>query len=389
MQRTHGGGNGVRAIACLPALAGHWRDPAGGVLLSTSGAYPVDEAALYRPELLAGRRPRTINMSTIGRDLMAADPPIEALIVYNSNPVAVAPQSSDVARGFAREDLFTVVLEQFQTDTADLADYVLPATTQLEHVDVHKSYGHYYALANNPAIEPLGEALPNSEIFRRLARHMGYDEPCFVESDDLLAAQAFKRSGMTAHIDWDRLKQDGWQRLDVPARYAPFAQGGFPTPSGRCEFVSARLASLGLDPLPDYVPPYESAASNAELARRFPLAIISPPARNFLNSTFVNVASLRDAEGEPALEVHPSDAASRGIADGDRVRVFNARGSFELRARVTDRARPGCVVALSIWWKKLARDGRNANEVTSQALTDIGRGPTFYDCLVEVAKATG
>ncbi|MDH4114870.1 MAG: molybdopterin-dependent oxidoreductase, partial [Burkholderiaceae bacterium] len=191
MQRTHGGGNAVRAVACLPALAGHWRDPAGGLLLSTSGAYPVDEAALYRPDLLAGRRPRTINMSTIGRDLLAAEPPIDALIVYNSNPVAVAPHSGEVARGFAREDLFTVVLDHFQTDTADFADYVLPATTQLEHVDVHKSYGHYYVLANNPAIEPLGEALPNSEIFRRLARRMGYGDECFAESDDQLAAQAF------------------------------------------------------------------------------------------------------------------------------------------------------------------------------------------------------
>ena len=387
MQRTHGGGNAVRAAASLPALAGHWRDPAGGLLLSTSGAYPVDEAALYRPDLLAGRRPRTINMATIGRDLIAADPPIEALIVYDSNPVAVAPQSSEVARGFAREDLFTVVLEHFQTDTADYADYVLPATTQLEHIDVHKSYGHYYMLANNPAIEPLGEALPNSEIFRRLAAHMGFDDLCFSESDDALAAQAFVRTGTTAHFDWTALKQRGWQRLDLPARYAPFAKGRFPTPSGRCEFVADGLAAVGADPVPDFVPPRENPISRPDLARRFPLAMISPPARNFLNSTFVNVTSLRDTEGEPTLEIHPDDAAARGIAEGMRVRVFNARGSFELRARVTDRARPGCVVALSIWWKKLARDHRNANEVTSQALTDIGRGPTFYDCLVEVEKS--
>jgi anaerobic selenocysteine-containing dehydrogenase len=387
MQRTHGGGNAVRAVACLPALAGHWRDPAGGLLLSTSGAYPVDEAALYRPDLLAGRRPRTINMSTIGRDLLAAEPPIDALIVYNSNPVAVAPHSGEVARGFAREDLFTVVLDHFQTDTADFADYVLPATTQLEHVDVHKSYGHYYVLANNPAIEPLGEALPNSEIFRRLARRMGYGDECFAESDDQLAAQAFVRSGPTSSFDWQQLKLAGWQRLDLPAPHAPFAHGRFPTASGRCEFVSERLGALGIDPVPDHVAPYESAISRPELAQRYPLAFISPPARNFLNSTFVNVASLRDAEGEPSLDVHPADAAHRGIAEGDRVRVFNDRGSVELRARVTDRARPGCVVALSIWWKKLAHDHRNANELTSQALTDVGRGPTFYDCLVEVERA--
>jgi anaerobic selenocysteine-containing dehydrogenase len=384
MQRCAGGGNAVRAVACLPALAGHWRDAAGGVLLSSSGVAEIDAARLYRPDLLAGRRPRTINMSTIGQALARAEPPIEALVVYNSNPVAVAPDSRAVAAGFAREDLFTVVLEQFQTDTADYADYVLPATTQLEHVDVHKSYGHLYVLANNPAIEPLGEALPNTEIFRRLAAKMGFTEPCFAETDDELAAQAFKRSGATANIDWPRLKRAGWQRLDVPQPYAPFAQGGFATPSGRCEFRSQALADLGLDPVPDYVPPHEGAES--PLAARYPLAIVSPPARNFLNSTFVNVASLRDAEGEPTLQIHPHDAAARAIRDGDRVRVFNDRGEFELAARVTDRARPGVVVALSIWWKKLARDGRNANEVTSQALTDIGRAPTFYDCRVEVAR---
>jgi anaerobic selenocysteine-containing dehydrogenase len=243
-------------------------------------------------------------------------------------------------------------------------------------------------LANNPAIDPLGEALPNSEIFRRLAARMGFVEPCFAENDDTLAAQAFAKRGTTTRYDWARLRKVGWERLDLPADYAPFAQGNFPTPSGKCELVSARLAAVGADPVPDYVPPYESASSNPERARRFPLAIISPPARNFLNSTFVNVASLRDAEGEPALEIHPVDAAARGITDGARVRVFNDRGRFELQARVTDRARPGCVVALSIWWKKLSRDGRNANEVTSQALTDIGRGPTFYDCLVEVESTS-
>ena len=386
MQRARGGGNAVRAVASLPALAGHWRDAAGGVLLSTSGMYPIDTEALYRPGLLAGKAPRTINMSTIGRDLQHADPPIEALIVYNSNPVAVAPQSREVARGFAREDLFTVVLEHFMTDTADYADYVLPATTQLEHLDVHRSYGHLYMLANNAAIEPLGEALPNSEIFRRLAATMGFDDACFSETDDELAAQAFKREGATAGYDWQRLKQSGWQRLDVPQTYAPFANGGFATPSGRCEFYSEQVAKLGQDPLPAYIEPYE-AAGGSSLARRYPLAIISPPARHFLNSTFVNVASLRSIDGEPTVEIHPHDARARGIANDARVRIFNDRGSIDVLARVTDRARPGCVVALSIWWKKLARDGKNANELTGQALTDIGRAPTFYDCRVEVAPA--
>jgi anaerobic selenocysteine-containing dehydrogenase len=387
MQRTHGGGNAVRAIACLPALAGHWRDAAGGFLLSSSGTFEVDDAALTRPDLLAGRTPRTINMSAIGDALAQADPPIEAIVVYNSNPVAVAPHSGSVKRGFAREDLFTVVLEHFLTDTADYADYVLPATTQLEHLDVHRSYGHLYVVANNPAIEPLGEALPNSEIFRRLAARMGFTDACFSESDEQIAARAFTGRDTTAGYRWDEVRERGWWRLNVPAPYAPFANGGFPTPSGRCEFYSERLALQGLDPLPDYVPPYESAASSPELARRFPLAIISPPARNYLNSTFVNVRSLRDAEGEPRLEIHPEDAAPRGIAEGDRVTVFNDRGSLELKARVTERARPGVVVALSVWWCKLTSDGRNANELTHQRLTDLGRAAAFYDCLVQVKRS--
>ena len=384
MQRARGGGNAVRAVACLPALTGHWRDAAGGVLLSTSGMYSIDSEKLYRPYLLAGKTPRTINMSTIGHDLHHADPPIDALIVYNSNPVAVAPNSREVARGFGREDLFTVVLEHFMTDTADYADYVLPATTQLEHVDVHKSYGHLYMLANNAAIEPLGESLPNTEIFRRLAAKMGFDEPCFSETDEQLAAQAFKREGPTAGFDWHRLKQRGWERLDVAEEYAPFAEGGFATPSGRCEFYSERVAALGLDPVPAYVAPYESPDGGV-LAQRYPLALISPPARNFLNSTFVNVTSLRSIDGEPTVEIHPIDAHARGVVDGARARIFNDRGSIDVLARVTDRARPGCAVALSIWWKKLARDGKNANELTSGRLTDIGRAPTFYDCLVEIA----
>ena len=387
MQRARGGGNAVRAIACLPALAGHWRDAAGGLLLSASGTFEVDEAALTRPDLLAGRTPRTINMSAIGEALAQGDPPIEAIVVYNSNPVAVAPHSGSVTRGFAREDLFTVVLEHFLTDTADYADYVLPATTQLEHLDVHRSYGHLYVVANNPAIEPLGEALPNSEIFRRLAARMGFAEACFSESDEHIAAHAFTGRDTTAGYRWEEVRERGWWRLNVPAPYAPFATGRFPTPSGRCEFYSERLARQGLEPLPDYIPPYESAASAPELARRFPLAIISPPARNYLNSTFVNVRSLRDAEGEPSLEIHPDDAAPRGIAEGDRVTVFNDRGSLGLKARVTERARPGVVVALSVWWRKLTSDGRNANELTHQRLTDLGRAATFYDCLVQVKRS--
>ena len=378
LQRVKGGGMAMRNIACLPALTGAFRDAAGGVFLSTSGNFSIDNAALSKPELLRGRLPRTINMSSIGRALGDASAPIRAMVIYNSNPVAVAPDSARVAAGFAREDLFTVVLEQFSTDTVDFADIVLPATTQLEHVDVVRPYGHYYMVANNPAIRPLGEAKPNTEIFRLLAAAMGFEEPCFRETDEDLA-----QSAIAEGWDFAEVRAQGWKRIGVPAGTARFAEGGFGTPSGKVEFRSAAAADAGLDPLPDYIAPLEDTRS--ELAQRYPLAMISPPARHFLNSSFVNVTSLRAFEGEPWLDIHPDDARARAVADGSYVRVFNDRGSLTLRARVSDRARRGVVVALSVWWKKLARDGKNANELTrSDELTDMGRAPLFYDCLVQV-----
>ena len=387
MQRHAGGGMAIRTAACMPALVSAWRDPAGGALLSSSGAYPVDHRALERPDLI-WNQPRTINMSTIGDALLEAnDPPIRALYVYNSNPVAVAPESAKVVAGFSREDLFCVVHDVFLTDTADYADIVLPATTQLEHLDVHSSYGHLYVLANNPAIAPVGESKPNTEVFRLLAQKMGFDEPCFSESDEEMARHAFVAAHPRAQgLDWDRLKVEGWQRLNVPGAFAPFAEGNFPTPSGKCEFYSETLAGQGVDPLPTYTPPRESVGSNPALARRYPLAMISPPARNALNSSFANLPVFAENESTPHLEIHPDDAATRGIASGDPVRVFNDRGALVLTARVTDRARCGVVVALSIWWRKLSPDGTNANMVTGQALTDLGRAATFYDCLVEVAR---
>ena len=393
IQRTHGGGMAVRNVACLPALVGAWRQPAGGILLSSGDSFPKRLDRLQRPDLRATSntdKQRLINMSTIGDDLLKPTskefgPAIQALIVYNSNPVAVAPESIKVARGFAREDLFTVVLEHFQTDTADYADILLPATTQLEHTDIHATYGHLYMMANNPAIQPLGESKPNTEIFRLLAARMGFNDPCFSETDDEIAAQAFDSTNQRAiHFDWASLKKTGWQKLNVPA--APFAQGGFPTASGKCEFFSAKMQADGLDPLPAYIPPYESAQSAPQLAQVYPLAMISPPARNFLNSTFVNVMSLRDTEGEPYLDIHPQDANARGILNGDMVRAFNERGSMIMKARVTEKTRAGLVVGLSIWWKKYAGDGKNANELTSQRLTDMGRAATFYDVLVQVEK---
>jgi anaerobic selenocysteine-containing dehydrogenase len=384
MQRHAGGGIAARTIACLPALVGAWRDAAGGIVLTTSDFYGFDHAALERPDLLAGRRPRTINHSKLGDALTSAEPPVRATIVYNNNPVAVCPDSDKVIAGFSREDLFTVVIDHFQTDTADYADILLPATTQLEHMDVHKSYGHLYVLANNPAIAPLGEALPNSEIFRRLAARMGFDEPCFRDSDEDICRTAVASTTPRMNgISWERLKAEGWQKLAVPPRFAPFAEGGFPTPSGKCEFSSRWLEEQGIDPLPFYNPPAE--ASDAALAERYPLAFLSPPARHFLNSSFANLARWREYEREPHLDMHPQDAAARGIRDGDAVRVFNGRGAYKLRARVNGKPRPGVVVAPSVWWKKYSPDGGNANNVTSQRTADLGGGATFYDCRVQVA----
>jgi len=388
LQRHAGGGNAVRAIACLPALIGAWRDPAGGALLSSSGTYPVDTAALERPDLITGH-PRTLNMSTLGDVLLdTRDPPVAAIYVYNSNPVAIAPDSNRVAAGFARDDLFCVVHEIFRTDTADYADILLPATTQLEQLDIHHSYGHLHVQLNLPSIAPLGEAKPNTEVFRLLAARMGFADDCFRDSDEDLARQAFRGDDpRAANLDWATLATRGFARLAVPERYAPFAEGGFPTPSGRCEFHSATLAAQGHDPLPDFVPPRESVASNPMLARRYPLAFISPPARNFLNSSFANLPAFLAEEGAPRLHLHPDDATARALVDGETVRVRNDRGSFTARLAITDRARPGVAVAPSVWWKKLAPGGANANAVTGQAVTDLGRAATFYDCLVEVERA--
>jgi anaerobic selenocysteine-containing dehydrogenase len=379
MQRVHGGGNAVRLVAILPCLTGAWRQRAGGLLLSASGWFKRfrNDAVLQRPDLLGGRKVRTINMSTIGDDLLREGSPefgpkIEAVVVYNSNPVAVAPESAKVVKGFAREDLFTVVLEHFLTDTADHADYVLPATTQLEHLDVHTSYGHTYALINRAAVAPLGQSKPNTQIFRELAARLGFTEPCFGDDDETLA-----RAALSAEIPFERLDAEGWVRLPLPE--APFAEGGFPTPSGKCLIDAPGLG------VPDHVPNHESVRSTPMLAQRFPLAMISPPARNFLNSSFVNVKSLRDIEGEPLLEIHAADAQPRGIVDGAPVRVFNDRGTYVCKAVLSPRARPGVVNGLGVWWRKFGPNRTNVNELTHQKLTDIGRAPSFYDCLVEVA----
>ncbi len=376
MQRVRGGGNAVRLIALLPCLVGAWKHRAGGLLLSTSGyAAPYkNNDALERPDLLGARAPRMVNMSAIGDALLRAEPPIEALVVYNSNPAAVAPENGQVVRGLQRPDLFTVVIEQFMTDTADLADYVLPATTQMEHLDVHTSYGHTDVLINEPAIAPLGQAKPNTQIFRELAAAMGFGHEAWArEDDEALARQALKG------IDFEQLRAQGFVPLPLPE--APFAEGAWPTPHGK---VWADHPEIGL---PDFVPNLESTESAPALATRYPLAMISPPARNFLNSSFVNVQSLRDIEREPVLEMHADDAAARGLSDGAWARVFNARGEQRLRVALNGRARPGVVNGLGVWWRKFGVDGKNVNELTHQGLTDLGGGASFYDCLVEVEAA--
>ncbi len=391
LQRHAGGGMAVRTIACLPAVCGHWRRAGGGVQLSTSANFQFNRTAVGHPE--AGPAARTINMIRLGEALTLPDagvggPPVQALVVYNSNPAAVAPDRNMVLRGLARDDLFTVVLEHFQTDTCDWADIVLPATTQLEHWDIHFAYGHHYVTLNRPAIEPVGEAKPNSEIFRLIAARMGIAHPMMRDDDLTIIRQSLdSQSPKMDGLSLDTLLEKGWSRLNLPTPYLPYADGGFATPSGKCEFVSERLEQMGFDPVPTYIPPYESVERDPQLVSRFPLTLISSPAHTFLNSTFVNVTSLRRQAKEPEVLLHPADAERRGIAAGAMVTVHNDRGAFLAKARVEPTIREGVVWAPSVWWGKLAGDGANANQTTSQRETDLGHGPVFYDNQVEVGIA--
>jgi anaerobic selenocysteine-containing dehydrogenase len=414
LQRHYGGGMAVRTICCLPAVVGAWRHSGGGALLSTSKLYPLNSAGLERPDLIPPGT-RTINMVQLAEALRGElpGPPVKAIYVYNSNPVAVCPDQNRVILGFLREDLFTVVHEQFLTDTCDYADIVLPATTQLEHFDIHSSYGHLYVQVNQPAIKPLFEAKSNNDVFRLLARAMGFESELFEASDEDLAREALMvngKPGVSAPggnagttpgtyvpgspaaldgITFDRLLQEGSVRLNYALEYAPFAEGGFATPSGKCEFYSELLARRGLDPLPTYTPPAEDPLTRLDLACRYPLQMVSPPHPSFLNSTFVNIPSLRQQAGEPTLEIHPDDAEARGIRDGDRLEIFNDRGRFHARAVVGETVKRGVVVTQGIWWNKFTPDGVNCNATTSTVLTDLGAGATFFDNLVEVCRAQG
>ncbi|MBA4192174.1 MAG: molybdopterin oxidoreductase [Planctomycetaceae bacterium] len=399
LQRHGGGGTAVRTVVCLPALTGDWRHAGAGALLSTSKAYSFDDNYLTRPDLIP-KGTRTVNMIHLAEALHGElpGPPVKALYVYNSNPAAVNPDQSRVLSGLAREDLFTVVHDQFQTDTADYADIVLPATSQLEHFDIHNSYGHLYVQANNQAIAPLGESKPNTEVFRLLARAMGFEAELFDTSDEELAKGSLGDStsrsrdpkgsdSAMAGITLEATKA-GPVRLNLPRNWAPFAEGKFPTPSGKCELYSEREKRAGRDPLPHYAPPHEDPQTKPELAARYPLQLLTPPAPQFLNSTFANLDHARKGAGERTLEISPTDAAKRGIADGAMVSVFNGRGRFRARAIVGDSVKPGVVVSLGLWWRKWTDDGANCNTTTSTAATDLGGGATFFDNLVEVTPAS-
>ncbi len=383
-QRHLGAPAAYRTVACLPALAGSWQHQGGGcsyIPLATAGA--LNSGPLGRPDLRPGPV-RRINMSALGDALTdpALDPPVKALVVWNSNPARVAPDAARVAAGLAREDLFTVVVEQFLTDTARCADVVLPATTQLEHRDVLFSWGHHYLTDNQPAIAPLGEAKPNTEIFRLLAERLGFDDPCFRETDDDLLAAVL--AAAPASVDVDQLLTRGWAKIDLGQGPVPHAAGRFGTQDGRFAFRNDGLAAMGLDPLPGYEPPAEVA--DAELAARFPFALLTPKTHFFLNSTFANLPRQRTAQGEPFVAVSPSDAARAGVADGDTVRVWNDRGAFTAMARVTDDVRPGVLVAPMGWWREGGAD-HGPQATTSQRLTVLGEAPTFNDNRVALAPA--
>jgi anaerobic selenocysteine-containing dehydrogenase len=387
LQRHFGGGMAVRTIACLPAITGAWRHHGGGALLSTSGVYDWAGDRLARTDLI---RPgtRTVNMNQLAEALHGElpGPNVDALYVYNSNPVAVAPDQHRVIKGMMREDLFTVVHEQVMTDTVDYADIVLPATTQLEHLDVHGSYGHHDVMLNNPAIAPLGEARSNNDVFRGLAAALGF-EPELFPDDETLIREVLDGGPHLQGITLERLKAEGAVRLNLPAEYLPFAEGNFPTPSGKCELYSERMKAAGLDPLPTYLPPIEDPQTRPDLAEVHPIQLLSPPKPNFLNSTFAGTDRHRKRAGDPTVEMSDRDAQHRGLVDGDWAEVFNHRGKFLAKVSLTGSVRPGVAMAASIYWAKHSPGRSNVNSTTSTALTDMGGGATFFDNLVEIRKA--
>ncbi len=396
VQRSQNGGMAVRTIAMLPCITGSWKEAGGGLQLSTSGSFGLNDSAVERPDLMfsspLGRAARVVNMSELAKALTELEnPPVKAIFVYNCNPAVVAPNHNKVIRGFLRPDLFTVVHEQFFTDTARYADIVLPATTFFEHKELQKSYGHYYLQVSNQAIAPLGECKSNTELFRELAQRMGFSEDCFRQSvDEMIDAALWsgdpQRPARLEGLTRERLEREGHARLNLgDGPYLPFAHGNFPTPSGKAELYNERLAAQGLNPVANFVPPEESR--HTENAKKFPLEFLSRKADNFLNSSFANLSFSQKMEKPELLEINSADAGSRGIRDGDWVRVFNDRGEVRLRAHVNGAVQPGVVAGL-LTWARFAPDGKSINALTSETLADIGGGPSFYSCLVEVEAIT-
>lgn len=391
LQRHSNGGNTIRALACLPALVGDYGRPGGGLLYSTGSFWTFPGDVVSPPELLRNSpnpSPRVINMNRLGAAMLEAEPPVRALYVFNSNPAAVAPNSRRVLQGLGRPDLFTVVHELFLTDTARYADLVLPATSQFEHWDLHKAYGHLYVGLNRPAMAPVGEAKSNWEVQCLIAERLGYSEDAFRQSAEEIIREALERGGSAVDgITWEALLEHGYARLNYPRPMTPFADGRFKTPSGKVELYSRQLEEAGHDPLPAWVPDVESREAAPQRAGRYPLQLVSAASHHFLNSSFGNVPTLRRLHGDPSLEIHPEDASPRGIRNGDWVEVSNDRGSFLARARVGETVGRGSVFSPTVWWSQHAPDGRGANYTTSDELADYAGGATFHGNLVEVALA--
>ena len=389
IQRHGGGGMAVRTITCLPGVTGDWRHAGGGVCYDTRGFFGGNWAALRRDDLRQ-RNTRALSMARLGEGLVEVnDPPVKAIFIYGSNPLASVPHQTKIRQGLARPDLFTVVVEHFQTDTAAFADILLPATMQFEHADLLIAYGHLYVLWNEPAVAPPGECLAATEIFRRLARTMRLEIPCLYDSDEEIARQILETGHPSLEgITLEALKERGSMRLNYPDPFLPFAHG-FPTPSGKLEFFSERMAEAGLNPLAGYTPPYEAAQRDTPLARRYPLALIAAADHYFINSVFANVPAQMKRAGPPIICIHPEDATSRRLEHGDAVRVFNARGSFIAAADITDRVRKGVVASTKGRWPCHTKDNATVNATVDERDSDMGGGAVFHDNRVEVEKVSG
>lgn len=370
-----------RSVSLLPSLIGAWKHRGGGYARSV-GSYNydfVDISAFAAPHLAGGKPRRAISMNRLGRALLdeSLDPPIRAVIVWNGNPVVTAPEASLLRQGLSRPDVFTVVSEQFLTDTARYADVIFPACTQIEQDDVVPAWGHLYLGWNHKAIEPLGESVPNTELWRRLSRAMGFTEPELFATDEELLATCLRG------IDVNELKERGWIRLPIPEDRLPFADG-YPFPDGKLPFANAELERQGHGRLPTYRPAREGAIGNGG---RYPLSLMSPKFhQRFLNASYSHLEGHAGPEGELFCDLHPDDAATRGITDGDVVEVFNDRARLRVVARVSDdtRARPGLVIVPFGWVGDRTRDGLAVNDLTSDTPADWGGGVAFYDTSVEV-----